>query len=246
MKKEILIGLIILSILNVVHGSGAKDMIKMGDKYAQKGDYESAMKAYNEALVLDPKDAEAAYKIGWAHNRMALNSTGETKTYHFNEASNILARAIELDNKNPLAHIELARSLLFSGLAKDNWDSYTLALRIKEELDIASKLDNKQPDLYFLLGLWHRYVSKKPYLWRRPLGLGEASKESELYNLNKAFELAPNRIDILFELGKTILSKGDTLSSKKAFQKIESLEPIDPYERMLKNEANSIMSKLQR
>jgi len=243
-KALVMGGLFMMIIVGLVYSDGARDFIESGDRKAKLYDYEKALLDYKEAVKLDPQNAEANWKVGWAHNRLALNSTGETRNYHFGEASNALSRAINIDKSIAYAHVELARSLVYSGLLKDNWDSYTLAKRVKEELDYALKLDPKLADAYFLLGLWHRQVSRRPYLWRRPLGLGEANKDDELKNLKRAVELEPNRIEFLLELGKSYIDRNDNSNARVVLKNIETIQPRDPYERILRDEGLKLLSRI--
>nr|WKN37168.1 OmpA family protein [Tunicatimonas sp. TK19036] len=63
---RILILLLYITSTSVVWGQSAKKLIKTGDKYYNRGFYDEAIKAYQEAAEQEPDDLTITYKIGLA------------------------------------------------------------------------------------------------------------------------------------------------------------------------------------
>ena len=236
MRNKLCLAIIISALLI----SGVKDFLDSGDRKSQLNKYELALEDYSEALRLEPENAQVMWRMGYIHNRLALNSKGEVQHNHFTKASEYLSSCLAINPNIAQAHTELARLLIHMELMSDVWSSYTLARRVKEELDYALKLEPKLADTYYLMGLWNQRVSVKPILWRRPLGLAEASNEKGIEYYEKAVELEKDNILYLYRLAQLQIQEGDKKSGMKNLEKLIKLTPRDNFEKEIKNEAENI------
>ncbi len=179
--------------------------LRTADQMIRVGDYEKAEDQLRVALRNNPENGEILWRLGKALNRKAMRLSGMKRHDTFEEASQILAKAIKYDRKSPEPHVEMARTLGYMGLFKPDWDNYNLAGRISEELDYAIKQDAEYADAYFVYGLWNRFVCKRSLLVRMPYDLGEACDELALENLQKAVEYDDENAEYMLELGKQYL-----------------------------------------
>jgi Tfp pilus assembly protein PilF len=110
----------------------ARGAVELGWRYFNQGDTETALKRFNQALILDPNFAPAYFGIAYVYSvqskfdlaiqnyrksiekdptfthsysnlGLALLSSGRSK-----EALPMLQKALELDNKNGDAHVNMA------------------------------------------------------------------------------------------------------------------------------------------
>jgi len=219
-------------------------LVKSGDKLFRLGRYEEALEKYELALSLSSKDAEIYLKAGRTLNILAGDAVGKYQNEFYTKASDYLSRSLLLDSENAETHIELARTLIEMGLLTPDWDNATLAKRIKEELDYAMKLDAKEPEGYYLLGLWHRGVRRRSILWRRPLGLGEASLEGELENMRKAVDMDPGNLLFRLEYAKSLVSAERNDEARVHLRRIISHKSKNDNEKEILKSANEILEKL--
>jgi tetratricopeptide (TPR) repeat protein len=183
------------------------------------GDYEKAENLLRSGLNSYPENDGLMWRLAMALNRKADCLTGMDRHNALDEANQLLIKSIRLNNKNPQAHVEMARSLGYSGLFKNEWDSYSLAGRVKEELDIAQKQDSLYADTYYILGLWNRYVSERPLLLLMPQGLGSASAENAVNSFLKAIKLNPDNALYHLELARQYLLIERKEEAQKSLQK---------------------------
>jgi len=114
MRIKIILVLWMLAALSL-HGIGqqtAEDWLKKGDALYDQGNYTEAIRAYDEAITLDPEDVYAWYNKGWA-----LYSLG-----NYTEAIQAFDEAIRLDP-------EYAGAWTSKGIAFDEQGNYTEAIQ---------------------------------------------------------------------------------------------------------------------
>ncbi len=184
----LLVALTLLSPVILLWGGDADDFLDMGDFYFNKGDYAAALESYSQAVEMESNNVEANYKLGRAYNYIAIMYKYKDRTSRFKLASQYLTKAIQLEPDNAESHVELAKSIGHLGVFKAGWNSYTMAKRVKEELEFALDLDDDIAEAYYVLGLWHRWVSIKPYLERQPLGLGDATIQNSIAAFKKCLK----------------------------------------------------------
>ncbi|MCD6097431.1 hypothetical protein J7K18_00925 [bacterium] len=243
MKFLVVILLFFLLVVGV-SADEVSELVKSGDKLFRVGKYEDALEKYELALSLSSKEAALYFKAGKVLNILAEDAVGKYRNDLYTKASDYLSRSLLLDSENPKAHIELARTLIKMGLLVPDWDNPALAKRIKEELDYAMKLDTKDPEGYYLLGLWHRGVRRRSILWRRPLGLAEASLDGELKNLRKAVDMDPENLLFRLEYAKSLVTAERNDEAKLQLDRIISHKPGDENEEGILKSANEILEKL--
>lgn len=94
----------------------ALSLINEGGSLFQKGNYDSAIQKYNEALQIDPNNAIAHNLLGMAY-RFKSNQTG---TQEFKEKEiEYFKKSIDLDPKYWVAYKNLAASLYYQNRKKE-------------------------------------------------------------------------------------------------------------------------------
>jgi outer membrane protein OmpA-like peptidoglycan-associated protein/tetratricopeptide (TPR) repeat protein len=88
--NRILVG-IFISICISAWGQSVKELTTLGDKYQSKKDFKNAVKAYTDALAINPDDASLNFKLGLAYLYSDTKSKAATyidKAYRLNPAIN--------------------------------------------------------------------------------------------------------------------------------------------------------------
>ncbi len=219
------------------------ELFKVGDYFFNRGEYSDAMKSYREAENIAPDNPEILWRLGAVYNRLAMNFTGKERIDTLHKANNYLTRTLKIDKDIAEAHCELAWNLAFMGLMEEDFQNFTLASRIKEELDYALKLDSKLAEAYFLYGLWNRQVGKISILKRKPHGLGDASDENALKNFEKAVQYDTDKAQYWLEYGFQTIAMGDTAKGLKLLRRA-SKTPQLPINKPYIEKANDVIQKL--
>lgn len=249
LKKQLIFFLILLIIPVLVQAGDYEKYIKSGDLNFRNGKYALAVDDYEKACELKPDEVEAQYKAGKALNFLALEWYGEKKHEYFEEAMRHLTEAVKLDTKKWEAHLELARAIGTAGLFEPNWKQYTLAKRVKEELDIVFKSEDNCADAYYLLGLWHRWVSPRSLLWRKPIGLGDASLEGAIEALKKAISIDDKNLRYKLELAKVYQLNNENHKATPLLNTIISRKPdgeLNVQQEYIFRETNKMISELSK
>jgi len=169
-------------------GSDAKAYVEFGASNGQRGDLDGAVKAFQQAISLDPKFAPAYYNLGYAKSlqgktdeavqnydkaieldpnyRDAYNQRGNLKGRHGDFAGAIpdFQQVVRIAPDYPQAHYNLGHVYYFTGDLAD----------ATKELNQALALDPKLSFAYFIRGLIRhaqRHNSDATADFRKSLGL---------------------------------------------------------------------------
>jgi tetratricopeptide (TPR) repeat protein len=167
-----------------------------GEVSELQGDYEAAISHYKAAIVKDPKDAEAHFKLAVAYRR----------TRRFDEAGGELDRVAAIDRDYP--GLALERGLLFeaSGDVQKAIDEFKGALaKAPDDPDLQLRVGSAyvaigRPD--DALPMLHKVLEQRPtsaeahhYIGRALLLKGTTNLVDALHYLKRAVELDPNRAE---------------------------------------------------
>lgn len=188
---------------------------KKGQELGRNGSYEEAVKAYDNALVLEPKNAEAWLGKGTVLSLWA-GSTHDGGLYE--EAIKAFDKAIELDPQQISGRLVKANALL-------NLGRYNESLEIFDEAIEAASQNSEKAQIWF----------EKAHLFAEQGNYNETTEA-----LKKVFELAPQDIDLLINGGillSAVLGRNDD-----ALKYYESAIHIDPESKLaLINKANALV-----
>ena len=242
MKKLLFVAIGI--IFAVIFAESVKELLRAGDHFFKRGEYSDALAKYSRAQGISPNDENIDWRIAAALNRIGMDLRGKAQIDTLKVANKYLTGALKKNKDIFEIHRELAWNLTYMVLMQGDWSDCAIARRIKEELDYALSLNVESADIYFIYGLWHRQVSRMPILKRKPNGLGDASQEKALKNLEKAVELEPNSALFMTELANQFLLDGDTAHAIRTLNDIEKI-PDTPANRQYKQGASERLKELR-
>ena len=165
----------------------ADSWFKKGQELGRNGSYEEAVKAYDNALELEPKNAEAWLGKGtvlslWAGS---INDDGL-----YEDAIKAFDKAIELDPQQNRGRLVKANALL-------NLGRYNESLKIFDEAIEAASQNFEKAQIWF----------EKAHLFAEQGNYDETTEA-----LEKVFELAPQDIDLWINGGillSSVLDRND-------------------------------------
>jgi len=218
----------------------------MGDHLMRRGDYSEALREYRAAESKNPNDPEILWRVGAALTGVALYQVGSARHDSLELATNYLNRAIVANSSIIEAHLEYARALGHLALFKPDWDDVRVARRVHEELCLVLREEPENPDANYLMGMWHRWVSPKPLLERKPNGLGEASTDSSLYYFRRATKFDDDNLEYRFELGLAYIRTGNAPAGKEILNRLIDIEDIPTRYADIPERAEEILGNLEK
>jgi len=209
----VLIALATLCASALAQEETADSWFKKGQELGRNGSYEEAVKAYDNALKLEPKNAEA-----WIGNGTVLSlwasSTHDEGLYE--DAIKAFDEAIELDPQQNRGRLVKANALL-------NLGRYNESLEIFDEAIEAASQNSEKAQIWF----------EKAHLFAEQGNYNETTEA-----LEKVFELAPQDIDLWINGGillSAVLGRYD--DALKYYERALQIDPKDGYAWYARGEA---------
>lgn len=228
----------------VVHGTRSIDelalSLEQADRLYERNRFDEARRLLEQLLRKHSTDAGVLWRLA----NHAINDgdaeTNETKQEKlYRKAVAFAERAVKAEADNAWAHAYLAAASGSYAMYAGGEEKVKLANRIRDELDIALKLDPENQVAHTIYGTWHREVADVSWIERKLAniflgGLPDGSFEQSVWHLKKAIAIAPTVLRHRFELGKTYMAmdrERDAAESFRAAQKCPDGWKIDPRRR---------------
>lgn len=103
------------------------DLIEKADEAMMAKDFDKALAIYSEANIKDPKNGEVLFKMGYT---LAVQKRNDEALDYFREA-------LEVDDKNPFTHLEMALVYIDDGEIASARTHLNAALEIDPDLEKA-------------------------------------------------------------------------------------------------------------
>jgi Tfp pilus assembly protein PilF len=194
------------------------------DQLFDRNEFDAARRLLESALKQHPDDAELLWRLAnHAINDGDAEKDEDRQERLFNKSVSYAERAVKSDGKNAWARAFLAASYGSYAMYAGGEEKVKLANRIRDELDLALKLDANNQVAHTIYGTWHREVAEVSWIERKlaNLFLGsmpEGSIERSIYHLKKAVEVAPTVLRHRFELGLSYAAADRDKEATEAFR----------------------------
>jgi tetratricopeptide (TPR) repeat protein len=211
--------------------------LESGDRYFDKGKYHEAAIQYSNAVQLDPRFAQAHYKLAETYLKL------DDGTHAFQE----LSRSVDLAPDNYQARIDLANLLVGGSRGTDGSINTDYLKQARTHLDL---LREKQPQNPEVFQAWADYYAAQGNLGAAMQEMQKAiaadSSRSESYldmallqlrsnlldqaevNFRKAAELDPKATNAQLALGGFYQSRNRLPEAEQQFKRAIELAPKDP------------------
>lgn len=185
-----------------------------GDRAAQRGAYDVAVRQYEEALKRRPDDVELLLKTAQAKTYLASEMEPPRKVELFEEAAEHAERAAELAPDDPEAHFERARALGRLAEFRGIFESLDLAATVRDELERTLELAPDHAGALHALALWHYYTP-----W---IAGGRTSEIRPLFE--RAIELEPDNVSHRRAYGEVLLDLDDPEAAREQLEMALEIE----------------------
>ncbi len=235
-------------------GQSASSLLEEGLRYEKEFKLEEALKKYEAVLKLEPHNIEALIHA----SRMTSNIAGRIKDTEERRKKLVVAEnysrgAIRLNPKSADARFSLVLTMaLQSEVAPSAKEKVKDAKIIREEAEKIIQLDPTYALGYFVLGKWHMEVSKFNWFERTAcdLFLGgfpeNVSMEESIKNFNKALELDPNQIIILYGHASALHYQKKDKEAIRELEKAISLPIREPDDEFRKEKCRELLKEIKK
>ncbi|MBR9978439.1 MAG: tetratricopeptide repeat protein [Bacteroidetes bacterium] len=218
--------------------------LERADRLFDRQEYDKARRLLERLLPSRPNDAEVLWRLSnYAINdgdavRYGSGDDVATRKY-YHTAVRYAERAVQADPENANAHAFLAASYGSYAMYAGGKEKVKLANRIRDELDIALKLDPRNQVAHTIYGTWHREVADVSWVERQLAnvflgGMPDGSIGKSIYHLQKAIDIAPTVLRHHYELGKTCIAAEKKKEAAQAFRRALQCPDgwkVDPWRR---------------
>ena len=235
-----------------LRGQTAAEHIARGDSLHTALNPTAALKQYEAAIAVDPKNYLAlidasrdAVDVGEntadKNARIALYHTGELYA----------RRAIEVNPQGADGHFDLARALGRTALSLGPRDRVKYATDVRAQAMDALKIDPNHPGALHVMGMWNAEVMRLsgPTRWlaKNVLGgqvFGSANWKNAVQYMEKAVSVDPNRITHRIDLAEIYRDVNDKTRARAQFQAVLALPVVDYNDRFYKQRAEQELKSL--
>jgi len=230
----------------------AAEHIAMGDSLHKAMDPAAALKHYEAAIAIDPKNYTALNDASRdAVDVAEFNSDKDTRSALFHTGEQYARRAIAVNPQGADGHFNLARALGRTALSLGPRDKVKYATDVRAEALEALKTDPNHPGALHVMGMWNAEVMRLsgPTRWiaRNVLGgqvFGAASWKNAVQYMEKSVAVDPTRITHHIDLAEIYRDTGDKTRAREQFQAVLSLPATDYNDRFYKQRAQKGLADL--
>ncbi|HWE43730.1 MAG TPA: hypothetical protein VG432_14585 [Gemmatimonadaceae bacterium] len=230
----------------------AADHIAMGDSLHKAMNPAAALKHYEAAIAIDPKNYQALINASRdAVDVGEFNGDKNARNELFHSGELYARRAIEVNPNDADGHFVLARALGRTALSLGPRDKVKYATEVRAHAMDALKFNPVHPGALHVMGMWNAEVMRLngPTRWiaRNVLGgqvFGSASWKNAVQFMEKAVEVDPTRITHHIDLAEIYRDTGDKTRAREQFQAVISLPATDYNDRFYKQRAEKELKDL--
>ena len=226
--------------------------IAAGDRDHAAFQAASALRHYDAALAVDPRNYDALCKAAGVAVDLGEASVSDAERHaHYRAAERYARRAVEANPLHAEGHFQLARALGRMALALGPKDRVKFAAEVRAHSLEALKHDANHDGALHVLGMWHYNVMSLSGIGRMFaktfLGgevFGSASwNDAERY-MERSVAAAPARIVHRLDLGKVYAARGHRAKAREQWEAVLRLQVADFNDRSYKAEADALLKKL--
>jgi len=216
----------------------AAEHIVLGDKEFEAMNAASALRHYQEAIRLDPNNAEALWKASvQAIDLGEFNDAERDSLYRSGER--YARRAVQANEKSSMTHFALAKALGRRALSLGARERVKYAGEVRKEALEALKLDSMNAPALHVIGMWHANIMRLSgvtrFFAKNLLGgrtFNEANWKDAAGSLERAVALEPDRIVHRLDLAGVYRDTGQKEKARETYEialKMKHKEYNDPH-----------------
>ena len=241
-----------LATASIAGAQTAAEHIAMGDSLHKAMDPAAALKHYEAAIAIDPRNYQALIDASRdAVDVGEFNGDKQARTALFHSGELYARRAIEVNPNDADGHFVLARALGRTALSLGPRDKVKYATEVRANALEALKLDPNHPGALHVMGMWNAEVMRlngaTRWIARNVLGgqvFGSASWKNAVQYMEKSVAVDPTRITHHVDLAEIYRDTGDKTRAREQFQAVISMPATDYNDRFYKYRAKQALKDL--
>ena len=238
-------------IASPLFAQSAAEHIVMGDRDHAAMNAASALRHYQEAIRVDPNNAEAL----WRASREAIDlgefdDKSRDSLYRLGEQFG--RRAVQANPQSSMAHFALAKSIGRRALSLGARDRVKFAGEVRKEALEAIRLDSANAGALHVMGMWHANVMRlsgvSRFLAKNLLGgkvFDEANWKDAVAYLERAVALEPDRVVHRLNLGGIYADSGNKAKARETWQAALGLKAIESNDKHYQRQADESLKALR-
>jgi tetratricopeptide (TPR) repeat protein len=234
------------------NGISVQQLIADGDALAERlFENEKALAKYQEALGLEPNNAELLWRISRCyvdigeHLPTTTEEQQEAQLAAYERALEYADRAVRANPNSSTGYtrraIAAGRVAMFRGV----WGASDLANQMRDDVQKAIELNPQNAHAYYVLGRTHARVTERPWIFRWPLGLGWADMDEAVANYERAIALRPDFILYRLDCARAYFEEGEYEKAREQLRIIETLPTNDEDDDRYRREAKELLGKIR-
>lgn len=222
----------------------AAEHIAAGDKEHAALNLNAALKHYEEAIAVDPKNTDALDKAAYDAVDLGEFAPAAERAALYRKAQDYAERAVAANPASAEAHFELARAIGRNAQTMGSRDKVKYAKVVRQHALEALKLDPKHAGALHVMGVWNAEIMRLSgftrMIARNFLGgavFGEASWDRAQQYLEESVKYDPDRITHHLDLGRVYADRHMGAKAREQFEWIARAPILEYNDRHYKEEA---------
>lgn len=256
MRISIVLSVALAGILGLARPGRAQtaaDAIAAGDRDHAARNAVSALKHYQEALVLDSANYDALCKAAYESVDLGeFDTSSAQRAALYKRGEQYARRAVAANPNGAEGHFELARAVGRMALTMGMLDQVKYGgTEVYNEAMAALAIDPNHAGALHVMGVWNEKIMQLNWATRTIaktiLGghvMGAASWDNAQHYLEKAVAMEPNRILHHLDLGRVYVDRGDKAQAREQFQWIQAAPVTDYNDPNYKRQAADALKNL--
>ena len=211
----------------------AAEHIVLGDKERAALNAAAALQHYQEAVRVDPNNAEALWRAGAeAVDLGEFDDARRDSLYRLGEQ--FARRAVQADPKSSMAHFALAKAIGRRALSLGPRDRVKYAGEVRKEALEALALDSANAGALHVMGMWHANIMRLSgftrFMAKNLLGgktFNEANWDDAARMMERAVMLEPERIVHRLDLAGIYRDRKEDSKAREQYQTALRLRQTD-------------------
>ncbi len=229
----------------------AAEHIVLGDKEFEAMNAAGALRHYQEAITVDPNNAQALWKASTqAIDLGEFNDAARDSMYRLGEQ--FARRAVQADPNSSMAHFALAKAIGRRALSLGARERVKYAGEVRKEAMEALRLDSANAGALHVMGMWHANIMRLSgvtrFFAKNLLGgktFGEANWKSAAASLERATALEPDRMVHRLDLAAVYRDMGDKPRAREQYQAAIQLKHRDFNDKFYQQQAERELAELR-
>lgn len=221
----------------------AAEHIVLGDKAHAAMNATDALSHYQEAVRVDPSNAEALWRASAeAIDLGEFDDARRDSLYRLGEQ--YARRAVQGDANSSMAHFALAKALGRRALSLGARERVKYAGEVRKEALEALRLDSANAGALHVMGMWHANIMRLSgvtrFFAKNLLGgktFSEANWNDAARTLERAVALEPERVVHRLDLAGVYRDRGEKAKARAEYQKALDLPARDYNDKWYKAQA---------